>query len=128
MLYYHIQIISIFWLVVSWWSVDTCVSRLAQTVITQLFFPKPPTTFLTCFCRGERRKYTGRKFASTGDQTHNHQVMSPTHSPLSHLGGATSFILDLSKILFRRELTLYLICQFWALPIQQQKKNMMSKI
>ena len=26
-------------------------------VLTQLFFPKPPTTFLTCFCRGERRKY-----------------------------------------------------------------------
>ena len=30
-------------------------------VITQLFFPKPPTTFLTCFCRGERRKYARRK-------------------------------------------------------------------
>ena len=57
-------------------------------VLTQLFFPKPPTTFLTCFCRGERRKYAGRKVASTGDQTHNHQVMSPTRSPLSHPGGA----------------------------------------
>ena len=30
-------------------------------VLTQLFFPKPPATFLTCFCRGERRKYTGKK-------------------------------------------------------------------
>ena len=30
-------------------------------VLTQLFFPKPPTTFLTCFCRGEGRKYTGMK-------------------------------------------------------------------
>ena len=30
-------------------------------VVTQLFFPKPPTTFLTCFCRGERRKYAGKK-------------------------------------------------------------------
>ena len=30
-------------------------------VLTQLVFPKPPTTFLTCFCRGERRKYTGKK-------------------------------------------------------------------
>ena len=30
-------------------------------VLTQLFFPKPPTTFLTCFCRDERRKYTGKK-------------------------------------------------------------------
>ena len=44
-------------------------------VLTLLFFPKPPTTFLIYFCRGERRKYTGRKVASTGDRTHNNQVM-----------------------------------------------------
>ena len=30
-------------------------------VLTLLFFPKSPTTFLTCFCRGERRKYAGKK-------------------------------------------------------------------
>ena len=30
-------------------------------VLAQLFFPKPPTTFLTCFSRGERRKYAGKK-------------------------------------------------------------------
>ena len=30
-------------------------------VPTQLFFPNPPTTFLTCLCRGERRKYAGEK-------------------------------------------------------------------
>ena len=30
-------------------------------VLTLLLFPKPPTTFLTCFCRGERRKYDGKK-------------------------------------------------------------------
>ena len=30
-------------------------------VLTQLFFPKQPTTFLTCFYRGERRKYAGKK-------------------------------------------------------------------
>ena len=30
-------------------------------VLTQILFPKPPTTFLTCFCRGERRKYAGKK-------------------------------------------------------------------
>ena len=30
-------------------------------VLTQLFFPKPSTTFLTCFCRGERRKFTGKE-------------------------------------------------------------------
>ena len=30
-------------------------------VITLLFFPQPPTTFLTCFCRGERHKYARKK-------------------------------------------------------------------
>ena len=30
-------------------------------VLTQLFFQKPPTTFLTCFCRGDGRKYAGKK-------------------------------------------------------------------
>ena len=30
-------------------------------VLTQLFFPKPPITFATCICRGERRKYAGQK-------------------------------------------------------------------
>ena len=52
-------------------------------VLTQLFFPKPPTTFLTYFNRGERENTPERKFESTGYRTHNHQVMSPTRSPLS---------------------------------------------
>ena len=30
-------------------------------VLTQPFFPKPPTTFPTCFCRGKRQKYAGKK-------------------------------------------------------------------
>ena len=30
-------------------------------VLKQLFFPKPPTTFITCFCRGERPKYARKK-------------------------------------------------------------------
>ena len=46
------------------------------------------TTFLTCFCRGERQKYARKEVRLTGDQTRNHQVMSPTRSPLSHPGGA----------------------------------------
>ena len=47
--------------VISWWSVTHIFSWLSTPVLTQLFFPKPPTTFLTCFCRGERRKYAGKK-------------------------------------------------------------------
>ena len=34
-------------------------------VLTQLFFPKLLTTFLTCFYRGERRKYAGKKVRLT---------------------------------------------------------------
>ena len=30
-------------------------------VLTQLFVQRLPTTFLTCFCRGERREYAGKK-------------------------------------------------------------------
>ena len=30
-------------------------------ILTLSFFPKPPTTFLTCFCRGERQKFAGKK-------------------------------------------------------------------
>ena len=52
------------------------------------FFPKPPTTFLTCFNKGESENSPKRNFASTGSRTHNHQSMSPTRSPLSHPGGA----------------------------------------
>ena len=36
-------------------------SGFLTPVLTQLFFPKPPTAFLTCFRRGERRKYAGKK-------------------------------------------------------------------
>ena len=32
-------------------------------VLTQLFSPKPATTFLTCSCRGDRRKCDRRKYA-----------------------------------------------------------------
>ena len=34
---------------------------LLTSVLTQLFFPKPPTTFFTCFSRGERQKYAEKK-------------------------------------------------------------------
>ena len=36
-------------------------SGFLTPVLTQLFFPKPPTTFLKCFSRGERRKYAEKK-------------------------------------------------------------------
>ena len=36
-------------------------SGILTPVLTHFFFPKPLTTFLTCFCKSERRKYTGKK-------------------------------------------------------------------
>ena len=67
------------------------------TPVLTLFFLKPPTTFLTFFCRGEGENAPDRKVTSTGDRTHNHQVISPTRSSLSHPGGALN-LNDLSKL------------------------------
>ena len=36
-------------------------SGLFTPVLTQLFFQKSPTTFLTCFCKVEMRKYDAKK-------------------------------------------------------------------
>ena len=47
--------------VISWRSLTYMFPGFLTPVLTQPFFPKPPTTFLTCFCRGERRKYAGKK-------------------------------------------------------------------
>ena len=48
--------------VISWRSVThMCFLCFLTPVLSQLFFPKSPTSFLTCFCRGERRKFAGKK-------------------------------------------------------------------
>ena len=61
------------------------------SVLTQLFFPKPPTTFSHASAVVTGENTPERKVASTGDQAHNHQVMSLTCSPLSLPGGAYKF-------------------------------------
>ena len=49
-------------MVISWQSVTHYVfPGFLKPIQTQLFFPKPPTTFLTSFSRGDRRKYAGKK-------------------------------------------------------------------
>ena len=53
-------------------------------VLTQLFFSKPPTTFSYASTEVRGENTPERKFASNGYRTHNHQVMSPTRSLLSH--------------------------------------------
>ena len=52
-------------------------------VLTQIFFQKP-TTFLTCFCRGERRKYAGKKSRlnrGSNSQPPGHESDTPTTEP-----------------------------------------------
>ena len=52
-------------------------------VLTQLLFLKPPLLFSNASAEVRGENTPKRKFASTGDRTHNHQVMSLTSSPLS---------------------------------------------
>ena len=47
--------------VISWRPMTHVFPGFLTPVLTQLFFPKPLTTFLTCFCRGERPKYARKK-------------------------------------------------------------------
>ena len=47
--------------VISWRSVTHVFFGFLTPVLTQLFLRKPPTTFITCFFRDERRKHAGKK-------------------------------------------------------------------
>ena len=76
--------------VISWRSVTHIhvFPGFLTPVLTQLFFPKPPTTFLTCFCRGERGKYNGKKSCLNRGSNSQPPGNKSTRSPLSHPGGA----------------------------------------
>ena len=56
-------------------------------VLTLLFFQSHRLLFSHASAEVRGENTPERKVASTWDQTHNHQVMSPTRSPLSHPGG-----------------------------------------
>ena len=47
--------------VISWRWVTHMFPGFLTPVLTQLFFPEPPTTFLTCFSSGEKRKCARKK-------------------------------------------------------------------
>ena len=59
-------------------------------VLTLLFFQSHRLLFSHASAEVRGENMPERKVASTWDQTHNHQVMSPTRSPLSHPGGLCS--------------------------------------
>ena len=71
--------------VISWRSVTHDVfPGFLTPVVTQLFFPKPPTSFLTCFCRAERRKHAGKKsriIRGSNSQPRGHESDTLTTEP-----------------------------------------------
>ena len=69
--------------VISWQPVTHIFPGFLTPVLT-LFFPKPHTTFPTCFCRGERRKYTekkGRLNRGSNSQPPGHESDTLTTEP-----------------------------------------------
>ena len=70
--------------VISWRSVLHMFPGFLTPVPTQLFLPKL-FSHASAKVRGENT--LERKVDSSGDRAHNHQVMSPKHSPLSHPAG-----------------------------------------
>ena len=71
-------------------------------VLTQLFFRKSPTTFPTCFCRGERRKYAGKK--SRLNQGSNSQPPGHESDTLTTEPHRQGFIKQILKNVIKRAL------------------------
>ena len=67
---------------------DTYVFPGFLTPILTTFLSKAIDYFSQVLLQVRGKNTPERKVASTGDRTHNHQFMSPTHSPLSHPDGA----------------------------------------
>ena len=75
--------------VLSWRSVThICFLAFFTPVLAQISFQSHRLLFSHASAEVRGEHTPERNFASTGDRTHNHQVMSPTRSPLSHPGGA----------------------------------------
>ena len=64
------------------------VSWLSHTSTNTISFQSHQLLFSYASAEVRSQNMPERKFVSTGSPTHNHQVMSPTRSPLSHSGGA----------------------------------------
>ena len=78
--------------VISWRSVTyMCFPRVSHTSSNTTFFPKPLTTFLTCFSSGERQKYARKKVRlnwALNSQPPGHESDSLTTEPLGRAGPA----------------------------------------
>ena len=75
--------------VISWWSVKHMFFlAFSHQYQHNLSFQSHRLLFSHASAELRGKNTPERKFASTGDQTHNHQVISPTRSTLSHHSGA----------------------------------------
>ena len=70
---------------------DACAFPGFLTPVLTTFLSKVTDYFPHMLLQRWGENAPDRKKASTRDRTHDHQVMSPTCSPLSHLGGARAF-------------------------------------
>ena len=66
-------------------------------VLILLFFQSHRLLFSHASAEVRGENTPERKVASTWDRTHNHQVMSPTRSPLSHPGGSLISFLTIDQ-------------------------------
>ena len=72
--------------IISWQSMTHICFLVFSHQYNSPFFRKSPITFLTCFSRGERQKYTGKKVCL--NCISNSQPPGQTRTPLNHLGEA----------------------------------------
>ena len=75
--------------------------------LTQLSFQSHRLLFSHASAEMRGENMPERKLASNGDRTHNHQVMSPTCSPLSHPSGAFKWV---EKTVEKGEIARYKQC------------------
>ena len=93
----------------------SCLSH-TRTKATYLSFQSHRLLFSHASANVRGENTPERNFASTGDRTHNHQVISPTRSPLCHPGGAKTKGGNLA--------TFYHSFQLWSLsPKNVLKRN-----
>ena len=75
-------------MVISWRSVtQVCVYWLSHTSTNTPFFPRPQTTFLTSFSRGEGRKYAEKEVRLnrvSNSQPPGHESDTLTTEPAGH--------------------------------------------
>ena len=88
-------------------------------VLTQLYFAKPPTTFLTCFCRGERQKYAGKK--SRLNRGSNSQPPGPESDTLTTEPPGRG-VLVFQWLIFHKGFTLH------SCPFRQTLHNLTPKL